>query len=116
MRRAAPTPVPCRVRLVAGMGFLVLMFASAANGACAHGPDVPACATATVPFASLKAADDCRLEMLTFRDRMNAYAACLGQTSADAERQAHEAYEDIRVRFNRRARGEFGKTPGADPE
>ncbi|HXW26260.1 MAG TPA: hypothetical protein VEK73_16065, partial [Xanthobacteraceae bacterium] len=76
----------------------------------------PTCATQTVPFASVKAADDCRKDMLAFRDAMDAYAACLGQTSADDEKKARDAYEDIRVRFNRRARGEYGQTPGADTE
>jgi hypothetical protein len=54
--------------------------------------------------------------MLRFRDDMDVYAECLGETSADDEKQAREAYEDVRIRFNRRARGEYGQTPGADQE
>jgi len=45
--------------------------------------------------------------MLTFRDRMDRYASCLGETSSDEEKAARAEYEDVRVRFNRRARGEF---------
>jgi len=76
------------------------------HAACSK-PDAPACATRTVPFATDKDADDCRLAMLTFRDGMERYASCLGESSADQEQAARAEYEDIRVRFNRRARGEF---------
>jgi hypothetical protein len=95
--------------------FFSLVLANPLYAAC-NSPAAPACATQTVPFASVKAADDCRKEMLAFRDAMDTYAACLGQTSADEEKQARDAYEDVRVRFNRRARGEYGQTPGADKE
>ena len=95
--------------------FFSLVLADPLYAAC-DSPVAPACATQTVPFASVKAADDCRKEMLTFRDAMDTYAACLGQTSADEEKQARDAYEDVRVRFNRRARGEYGQIPGADKE
>src|ERR1700730_3410301 len=92
-----------------------LVLANPLYAAC-NSPAAPACATQTVPFASVKAADDCRKEMLTFRDAMDTYAACLGQTSADEEKQARDSYEDVRVRFNRRVRGEYGQIPGADKE
>jgi hypothetical protein len=45
--------------------------------------------------------------MLAFRDGMDRYASCLGETSSDGEKAARAEYEDIRIRFNRRARGEF---------
>jgi hypothetical protein len=70
-------------------------------------PAVPACATATVPFAKDQDADDCRKEMLRFRNAMDVYASCLGSTSPTDETAARDEYEDIRVRFNKRARGEF---------
>ena len=95
--------------------FFSLVLASPLYGAC-NNPAAPGCATQTAPFASLKDADDCRKEMLAFRDAMDAHAACLGQTSADEEKQARDAYEDVRARFNRRARGEYGPTPGADKD
>jgi hypothetical protein len=93
--------------------FFSLVLASPLYAAC-NSPAAPACATQATPFASFQAADDCRKEMLGFRDAIDAYAACLGQTSADDEKQARDAYEDVRARFNRRARGDFGQTPGAD--
>jgi len=70
-------------------------------------PDAPACALQTIPFAKDKDADDCRKDMLRFRDAMDVYALCLGTTSTDQEKKARDEYEDIRVKFNRRARGEF---------
>src|SRR5438046_679316 len=83
----------------------------AASGASAQvpcsKPVAPACALQRVPFATDAAADDCRKEMLTFRDAMGSYAACRGQTSKDDEEAANEEYEEVRARFNKRARGEF---------
>jgi hypothetical protein len=95
--------------------FFSLVLAAPLYAAC-DSPVAPLCATQTVPFASFEAADGCRKEMLAFRDAMDAYAACLGQTSADDEKRARDAYEDVRVRFNRRARGEYGPIPDADKE
>jgi hypothetical protein len=92
-------------------GFALAFLATAAMtgplcAACTK-PDPPACATQRVPFANDDDADDCRMQMLAFRDGMDAYATCLGQASPDDEKAARADYEDIRVRFNRRARGEF---------
>jgi hypothetical protein len=84
----------------------VVLAADPLRAAC-NKPDAPTCATRTIPFATDKDADDCRLDMLSYRDRMDRYAACLGETSSEDEKTARAEYEDIRVRFNRRARGEF---------
>ena len=97
MRRLA------RVFLLPVFGFLA---AGSAYAACDK-PAAPACAIATVPFAKDQDADDCRKEMLRFRDGMEAYATCLGSTSAAEEKVARDEYEDIRIRFNKRARGEL---------
>lgn len=51
-------------------------------------PDAPACALQTIPFAKDKDADDCRKDMLSFRNAMDAYASCLGETSAQDEMRA----------------------------
>jgi hypothetical protein len=91
-----------------------LLLASPLSAACEGPAAAPGCATQTAPFAGIQDFDACREQMLAFRDAMDAYASCLGQTSADEEKQAREAYEDVRLRFNRRARGENGPTPGAD--
>lgn len=97
------------------MRHLVQVFATALLGSLAatsvyaacDKPAVPACAIATVPFDKDKDADDCRKEMLRFRDAMDGYASCLGATSPVEEKAARDDYEDIRVRFNKRARGEL---------
>jgi hypothetical protein len=85
----------------------VMVQAGLAQADCAR-PETPNCAIQTVPFPADKDADDCRKDMLRYRDASEVYAKCLGQTSADEESKAREAYEDIRARFNKRARGEFG--------
>ena len=85
---------------------LGVLAVTASQGACLK-PDAPGCAFARVPFASETAFDDCRKEMLRFRDAMDDYASCLGETSRDQEKAARDDYEEVRVRFNQRARGEF---------
>ncbi|MGC2775744.1 MAG: hypothetical protein WA418_08935 [Bradyrhizobium sp.] len=75
------------------------------SAACSK-PEAPACALETIPFVGMQDFDACRMQMLAFRDRMDAYASCRGETSSDDEKAARADYEDIRVRFNRRARGE----------
>ena len=87
--------------------FLGAALTTSPSWAACDKPDAPTCAARTVPFATDRDADDCRISMLTFRDRMDRYASCLGETSSDEEKAARAEYEDVRVRFNRRARGEF---------
>lgn len=79
--------------------------AGASQAAC-NKPQAPACAIERAPFPTDKDADDCRKDMLKFRDAMGVYAACLGETSKDEEKAANDEYEDVRAQFNRRARGE----------
>jgi hypothetical protein len=86
-----------------GLSFLAV---TASYGACLK-PEAPSCALERIPFASDKAADDCRKDMLKFRDAMDGYASCQRDVSADQEKAARDDYEDVRVRFNQRARGEF---------
>ena len=81
------------------------MIAELSYGACAR-PDAPACAIERGGFARDRDADECRKEMLSFRDAMDVYAACRGKDSSDDEKAAREEFEDVRARFNRRARGE----------
>jgi hypothetical protein len=91
--------------LLAAIGLSVLAV-TASQGACAK-PEAPGCALERIPFASDEAADDCRKDMLKFRDAMDDYAYCLGEVSKDQEKGARDDYEDVRIRFNQRARGEF---------
>jgi hypothetical protein len=85
---------------------LAVLAVTPSQGACLK-PDAPNCALERVPFASDKAADDCRKDVMKFRDAMDRYATCLADVSADQEKAARDDYEDVRVRFNKRARGEF---------
>jgi hypothetical protein len=99
----------------AGLVVLGLTAASRAYAACSE-PERPACAIQTVPFATPGDADNCRLQMLGFRDGMDAFARCAGETSSDDEKQARDRYEDVRLRFNRRAReSNFEQDAGARP-
>jgi hypothetical protein len=88
---------------VIGLGLLAV---TASQGACSK-PEAPGCVFERVPFASETTFDDCRKMMIEFRDAMDRYASCLGETSADQEKAAHAEYEKVRIRFNQRARGEF---------
>jgi hypothetical protein len=88
---------------LAAIGLTVL---AAAPSHCLK-PVAPTCALERIPFASDTAADNCRLDMLQFRDAMDRYASCLGEASADQEKAARDDYEEVRIRFNKRARGEF---------
>jgi hypothetical protein len=86
-----------------GLGFLTV---TASQGACSK-PEAPSCAFERIPFASETTFDACRMDMLKFRDAMDDYASCQGEASADQEKAARDEYENVRVRFNQRARGEF---------
>jgi hypothetical protein len=83
------------------------VFAVTASQAACPKPDAPSCALERTLFASDMAADNCRKDMLTFRDAMDRYASCLGEASADQEKAARDEYEEVRVRFNQRARDDF---------
>jgi hypothetical protein len=86
-----------------GLGVLAV---TASQGACSK-PEAPSCAFERIPFASETAFDNCRNDMLKFRDAMDDYASCLGKVSAEQEKAARGEYESVRIRFNQRARGEF---------
>lgn len=95
----------CGRAFFATIGFGVLAV-TASQGACPK-PDAPTCAFERIPFASEAAFDACRMEMLTFREAMDNYATCVGEVSAEQKKAARDEYEDVRIRFNQRARGEF---------
>jgi hypothetical protein len=82
------------------------MIPSTSQAQCAK-PAAPACALQRVPFETDMAADTCRKEMIVFRDAMRVYAECRGKTSKDDQAAANGEYEDVRARFNKRARGEL---------
>jgi hypothetical protein len=85
---------------------LALVTVTASQGACSK-PEAPSCAFERIPFASEMVFDGCRMEMIKFRDAMDNYASCLAEVSADQAKAARDEYENVWVRFNQRARGEF---------
>src|SRR5215470_2556050 len=89
---------------------LVVLAVTASQAACSK-PDTPGCALERVPFAGVAGFDECRNAMIGFRDAMEVYASCLEETSADQAKAARDAYEEIRVRFNQRAREDFDQKP-----
>lgn len=90
---------------------LVLMFSllAATQGEAQECPKpvAPACVGMRAPFTDETDFDVCRKEMLTFRDAMDQRASCLAPKSAVDEKAARDEYEEVRVRFNKRARGEI---------
>ena len=95
------------MRLFDALALLALVVIPSASHAQCAKPAAPACALQRVPFESDMAADACRKEMIVFRNAMMPYAECLGKTSKDDQAAANDEYEDVRIRFNKRARGEF---------
>jgi len=93
-------------RLMLFLPFAMVALTGSLQAACDK-PAVPACAIAKVPFPTDVAADDCRQDMLRFRDRMSDFADCVGKDSAAEKQAADDEFERIRVLFNKRARGEL---------
>jgi len=87
----------------AAIGIAVLAV-TASQAACPKS-EAPSCAFERIPSETVF--DECRNAMLKFRDAMESYASCLGETSADQKKAADDEYESVRIQFNRRARGEF---------
>jgi hypothetical protein len=92
---------------VMAVAILGLLWGTPVQAACSK-PNAPACATQTGAFAGVRDFDECRKIMLIYRDATDAYAACVKQEGlpSQEEQSARDEFEDIRVRFNRRARGE----------
>jgi len=83
-----------------------ILIAGPSYGACTK-PEAPSCALQTGAFAGEALFDSCRLEMISFRAGMEAFAECHQKDGQAAQEKAvREELEDVLGRFNRRARGE----------
>jgi hypothetical protein len=92
---------------VMALTIMGVLSATPVQAACSR-PSAPVCATQTGAFAGLQDFDECRMRMLAYRDATDAYAACVKEEAlpSQEEQSARDEFEDIRTRFNRRARGE----------
>jgi hypothetical protein len=87
----------------AAIGILIL---SPAHAACTK-PAIPACAVEKGGFASDASFDQCRMQMLAYKDAMEMHASCAKE--AGSAQQAQSSEEELQATlaiFNRRARGE----------
>jgi hypothetical protein len=92
--------------LVLVFASIEILMAAPVYGACTK-PDAPSCATQRSAFTDVDDFDQCRLQMLSYRDGMEAFASCLQQDGQSSqEKSARDELQDILSRFNRRARGE----------
>lgn len=82
-----------------------ILIAGPAHAACVK-PSPPACAGRPSPFADVNDFDQCRKLMLSYRDGIEAYAACpeQGAVSPQQQQAARDEYQDVWSQFNRRAR------------
>lgn len=81
------------------------MLADRSEAACTK-PAAPACAVQDGGFSGLNEFDQCRIQMLAYRDGVDAYVTCSQQDAQKSqdEQLVRNEYEDIRQQFNRRAR------------
>lgn len=88
---------------------LGLLTNSAAHGACTK-PDAPFCAVRPGPFTGVADFDQCRMQMIAYRDGIEVFATCVKQEKPGSpdEQAARDEYEKVWSQFNRRAR----ETPG----
>jgi hypothetical protein len=83
-----------------------ILIAGPSYGACSK-PDAPSCAQQAGPFASEADFDACRMQMLSYRDGMEAFATCLQKDGQPTQEQsARDELQNVIARYNRRARGE----------
>jgi hypothetical protein len=70
-------------------------------------PEAPSCTQQGGAFAGEDDFDKCRMQMLAYRDGMDALATCLQKDGQSAQEQsARDELQTMLARFNRRARGE----------
>jgi hypothetical protein len=85
------------------------ILAAAPSYAACTKPNPPACgATETGEFADVADFDRCRMRMLSYRDGIDVYVACVKEEGQPPENEklAQDEFQSILSRFNRRARGE----------
>ena len=77
-----------------------------AHAACTK-PAIPACAIEKGGFSSAANYDECRLQMLPYKDAMEKHAACAKEAgSPQEEKSSEDELQATLATFNQRARGE----------
>jgi len=85
---------------------IATLISEPAYAACTK-PDIPACAVEKGAFASEANFDQCRMQMLAYKDGMEQHATCTKEAGSPQEGQATEdELQATLAKFNRRARGE----------
>jgi hypothetical protein len=85
---------------------VAILISGPAHAACSK-PDIPACAVEKGAFPSEANFDQCRMQMLAYKDAMEKHASCTKETGLPQEGQASEQeLQATLARFNQRARGE----------
>lgn len=83
-----------------------ILIASPSYGSCTK-PDAPLCALQAGRFAGVADFDNCRLQMVAYKDGMEALAQCHKQAGQSSQEQsALDELQGTLDRFNRKARGE----------
>jgi hypothetical protein len=85
---------------------VAVLISGPAHAACSK-PDIPACAVEKGAFGGEASFDQCRMQMLTYKDGMEKHASCTKEAGSAQDGQASEdELQATLAKFNQRARGE----------
>ena len=85
---------------------IAILISAPADAACPK-PDIPACAVEKGAFSGAAVFDQCRIQMLVYKDAMESHASCTREAGSPQEGQSsEEELQAALAQFNRRARGE----------
>ena len=85
---------------------IAILMSAPADAACPK-PDIPACAVEKGAFSGAADFDQCRKQMLGYKDAMETHASCTKAAGSPQEGQASEqGLQATLAKFNQRARGE----------
>ena len=94
------------VSLAFALSIMATVMAGPSRATCVK-PDIPACAVQNGAFSGAADFDQCRKQMLAYKDGMESLASCLKEASQTQEaKSAQDELETGLSQFNRRARGE----------
>ena len=84
----------------------VVLISGPAYAACTK-PAVPACAVEKGAFPNAAGFDECRMQMLAYKDGMEKHAACAKEAgSPQEEKSSEDELQATLATFNKRSRGE----------
>jgi hypothetical protein len=94
------------MRSVAAFICLAVLMPGPVYAACGK-PDIPVCAVQKGAFPGEADFDQCRKQMLVYKDAMEKHASCTKEAGSPQEGQSsEEELQATLAAFNRRARGE----------